>query len=140
MKNYTSRISGPLLDRIDIHVEVPALKYSEISGDSDGETSHEIRQKVQRARDVQRDRFGKEKIYTNAHMGVRQIKKFCKIDEDCKKLLKQAIQNLGLSTRAHDKILKISRTIADLAGTDQIRVEHLSEAIQCRTLDRQEFF
>ena len=73
-------------------------------------------------------------------MGGRQIKKFCKIDEDCKKLLKQAIQNLGLSTRAHDKILKISRTIADLAGEELIRVEHLSEAIQYRTLDRQEFF
>jgi magnesium chelatase family protein len=140
IKNYTSRISGPLLDRIDIHVEVPSMKYSEITAEEEGISSHTIREQVQEARKIQERRFDKEKFYTNAQMGPKQIRKFCKIDDDCKALLRQAIQTLGLSTRAHDKILKISRTIADLAGAEQIGVDHVSEAIQYRALDRQEFF
>jgi len=116
------------------------MKYAEITSEEEGVSSSSIRQGVQEARKIQQDRFGKEKFYTNAHMGPKQIRKFCLIDDECKALMKQAIQTLGLSTRAHDKILKISRTIADLAGIDQIQVEHVSEAIQYRTLDRQEFF
>lgn len=137
IQKYLSKISGPLLDRIDLHLEVPALHSTEmLSNTSHGETSSQIRERTIRARKVQQERFRDTGIYTNAHMNHRQIKQFCSLDEECKKLLKMAIDELGLSARGCDKILKISRTIADLAGEEKLRSEHLAEAIQYRSLDR----
>jgi magnesium chelatase family protein len=133
-----SRISGPLLDRIDIHVEVPAVKYKELSSDQCGESSEKIRDRVQVARKIQQNRYAKVGyIFCNAHMQSRDIRKFCRVDEAGQELLKNAITKLGLSARAYDRILKVSRTIADLAGSQKIQPEHVSEAIQYRTLDRQ---
>ena len=137
IQKYLSKISGPLLDRIDLHLEVPALHSTEmLSSASRGETSSQIRERTVRARKVQQERFRDTGIYTNAHMDHRQIKQHCALDEECKKLLKMAIDELGLSARGYDKILKISRTIADLAGEETLRTEHLAEAIQYRSLDR----
>lgn len=133
---YMSKISGPLLDRIDIHIEVPAVKYKDLIGDPSGESSSEIRKRVNRARQIQHQRFAGEKIYCNAHMRTRQIRKYCKVEESGMRLLEIAIKQLGLSARAYDRILKVSRTIADLAESDIIDAEHISEAIQYRSLDR----
>jgi len=136
--NYLNRISGPLLDRIDLHVEVPQVKFREIAGDRTGETSAQIRARVIEARKCQQTRFAnKPKITCNARMGSREIKEFCQIDEQTKDLLKFAMADLNLSARAYDRILKVARTIADLAGSDRILAEHVSEAIQYRSLDRQ---
>ena len=133
-----SRISGPLLDRIDIHIEVPAVKYKELSSERTGEQSFEIRERVQKARLVQIKRFEKEKnIYCNAQMQSNDIRIYCKIDEQGQELLKNAITKLGLSARAYDRILKVSCTIADLAGSTEILPEYVAEAIQYRSLDRQ---
>lgn len=138
IQRYMSKISGPLLDRIDIHVEVPAVKYKELSGKATGETSADIRTRVNRTRDVQLERFKRYKsIFCNAHMRPREIRKFCKIDDKSSQLLKMAITKLGLSARAYDRILKVSRTIADLEGEAEILPQHVSEAIQYRSLDRQ---
>ncbi len=138
IQKYMARISGPLLDRIDIHIEVPAVKYRELSSDECGETSVEIRGRVQRAREIQIKRFEKEcNLYCNAHMQSRASRKYCRIDDSGKALLKNAITKLGLSARAYDRILKVSRTIADLSESTKILSEHVSEAIQYRTLDRQ---
>ncbi len=136
--NYLNRISGPLLDRIDLHVEVPQVKFREIAADRSGETSAQIRARVIAARKRQQARFAhKPKITCNARMGSKEIKEFCQIDEHTKELLKFAMAELNLSARAYDRILKVARTIADLAGSDRILADHVSEAIQYRTLDRQ---
>jgi magnesium chelatase family protein len=130
---YRNKISGPLLDRIDIHVEVPSVKYKEMAGEATGESSGKIRTRVESARSVQRERFGK----TNARMAPKEIKEFCKLDDECQQLLKMAMTELNLSARAYDRILKVSRTIADLDHSAHIQSQHISEAIQYRTLDRQ---
>ena len=137
IRNYMGRISGPLLDRIDLHVEVPPLKVNELSGRPEGEPSAAIRQRIMSAREHQKDRFRNTRsIYCNARMTTRYIRKFCPINEDCDNLLKVAIERLGLSARAYDRILKVSRTIADLEGTENIQTHHISEAVQYRSLDR----
>ena len=133
---YRSRISGPLLDRIDIHVEVPAVSYSELASRSGGERSEKIRDRVNRARKVQMERFRDFKIYCNAQMTTRHIKKYCQLDAEGNKLIEMAIDKLGLSARAYSRILKLSRTIADLDGAENIRPSHVAEAIQYRSLDR----
>jgi magnesium chelatase family protein len=136
IQRYVSKISGPLLDRVDIHIDVPAVKFKELSSDRLGESSEEIRERVIRARRVQMERFRGEKIYSNAQMSPRHIRKYCVIDTGSKALLENAITRLGLSARAYDRILKVSRTLADLEGVERIEPNHVSEAIQYRTLDR----
>jgi magnesium chelatase family protein len=138
IQNYLGRISGPLLDRIDLHIEVPQVKFREITGERTGETSAQIRERVLAARKRQQKRFEeKSKISCNARMGSRELKTYCSIDADTMELLKFAMSDLKLSARAYDRILKVARTIADLAGSEHIVSEHVSEAIQYRTLDRQ---
>ena len=138
IQSYLGRISGPLLDRIDLHVEVPAVKFREIAGDRTGETSGQIRQRVVAARQRQQTRFtGNPKITCNARMGPKELKGFCALDEATKELLRRAMTELNLSARAYDRILKVGRTVADLAGAEKISSEHISEAIQYRSLDRQ---
>ena len=138
IQNYLGRISGPLLDRVDLHVEVPPVKFREISGDRTGETSAQIRERVVAARQRQQKRFAaRPKISCNARMGPKEIKEFCALDEATKDLLKLAMADYNFSARAYDRILKVARTIADLAGAENISGDHISEAIQYRTLDRQ---
>jgi len=148
---YHSKISGPLLDRIDIHIEVPAARYQELSSNIPAESSAQIKARVEKTREIQRERFsakilggsaticgGKnEGILCNALMSHKQVRKFCTLGKDESELLKMAMSELNFSARAYDKILKVSRTIADLAGSEDIKTEHLSEAIQYRALDRQ---
>ncbi len=136
---YRSRISGPMLDRIDIEVNVPSLKYSEIGGQIRGESSKEIRDRVIRARTIQVKRFCGRGFLSNSSMGRREIEKYCLIDQEGKSLLEAAISKLGISARGHDRILKVARTIADLEDSEKIRVGHLSESIQYRILDRKNF-
>ncbi|MCK4783520.1 MAG: ATP-binding protein, partial [Desulfobacteraceae bacterium] len=136
VRKYRGRISGPLVDRIDIHVEVPAVAYRKLRSTRPGTSSADIRQQVISARQRQKHRFGPDSTLTNARMTSRAIRKHCPLDDSCESLLKQAMHELGLSARAHDKLLKLSRTIADLADSDAIKPEHLSEAIQYRLLDR----
>jgi magnesium chelatase family protein len=136
IQRYVSKISGPLLDRIDIHIDMPAVRYQELRQDSGGETSQEIRERVINARQRQLRRFAGEKIYCNAQMSSRQIRKYCNISADCERLLESAMTRLGLSARAHDRILKVALTISDLAAADSIGTDHISEAIQYRSLDR----
>lgn len=137
VQKYMGRISGPLLDRIDIHVNCPQVKYQELAGERRGESSEAIRMRVERARDRQRERFAHRRgLHCNASMGSQDIHHFCQVDDACKNLLKHAITVLGLSARAYDRILKVSRTIADLAGEERIRAEYVSEAVQYRDLDR----
>jgi magnesium chelatase family protein len=134
---YLARVSGPLLDRIDLHVEVPALSYKDLSDTRTGEPSATIRARVTRAREVQRRRFaGRPQVHANAHMAARDIREFCRIGEGGDALLRTAITRLGLSARAYHRVLKIARTIADLAGAESIETPHVSEAIQYRSLDR----
>lgn len=137
IQRYVSKISGPLLDRIDIHIEVPAVKYKELRGNEEIEPSFVIRERVLNARHIQMERYrGEKKVYANSQMPPKLIRKFCAISCEGEKLLETAIQRLGLSARAHDRILKVSRTIADIDASPGIEPKHLSEAIQYRTLDR----
>jgi len=137
IQRYLSKISGPLLDRIDIHIEVPAVKYRQLAGGPSGEPSAVIRARVERGRKVQQERFKKKKrIWCNASMESKDIREFCPIDAEGHDLLKMAITRLGLSARAYDRILKVARTIADLEMSEAIRPEFISEAIQYRSLDR----
>ena len=133
---YRSKISGPLLDRIDIHVEVPAVPHKDLMKDTQAEPSEQIRRRVTAARAIQSGRFARAKIYSNSQMSSRHIKTHCKIDDASRSLLEAAIDKLGLSARAFNRVLKIARTIADLEGEHDIQVDHISEAIQYRNLDR----
>jgi magnesium chelatase family protein len=138
IQNYLSRISGPLLDRIDLHVEVPPVKFREITSELTGETSAQIRDRVVAARQRQQERFKrKPKITCNARMGSKELKSYCQLDEPTMELLRFAMADLNLSARAYDRVLKVARTIADLAGSQTIISDHVSEAIQYRSLDRQ---
>ena len=138
IQNYLGRVSGPLLDRIDLHIEVPPVKFREITSERTGEASEQIRARVVAARQRQQARFrDKPKITCNARMGSRELKSHCALDEATMELLKFAMTDLNLSARAYDRILKVARTIADLAGAEKIASEHVSEAIQYRSLDRQ---
>lgn len=136
VQRYMSRISGPLLDRIDIHIEVPRLKHEELLQPVQGESSKAVRDRVQQARQVQDARFRGTGVFTNAAMTSQQTRRFCVVEKPAEDLLQAAITRLGLSARAYDRILKLSRTIADLAGVENIGVPHVAEAIQYRTLDR----
>jgi magnesium chelatase family protein len=137
IQKYMGRISGPLMDRIDIHIEVPALTYEELSQKTPGEDSASMRKKVVAARVRQTERFaGAKDIFCNAHMEPEHLRKHCQLDENSLGLLKSAIEKLGLSGRAYDRILKVSRTIADLDGKEKIASAHIAEAIQYRSLDR----
>jgi magnesium chelatase family protein len=135
--NYMGKISGPLLDRIDIHIEIPAIKYKDLTDTKDAEASSAIKERVEKARALQRARFYEERIFYNARMNTKLIKKYCTLNDEAKELLKMAMTELGLSARAYDKILRVSRTIADLAESESILAEHISEAIQYRSMDRQ---
>ena len=138
IQNYLGRISGPLLDRIDLHIEVPPVKFREITSERTGEMSAQIRERVVAARQRQHERFkDKPRITCNARMGSRELKNYCALDETTIELLKFAMTDLKLSARAYDRILKVARTIADLAGSQTILGDHISEAIQYRSLDRQ---
>ena len=134
--SYRARISGPLLDRIDIHVDVPSLKYREMASSRPAERSEAVRQRVVAARERQRVRLERSAVFTNARMTSRQVRTHCQLDQDGQMLLRQAVETLGLSGRAYNKVLKIARTIADLEESSEIRVHHISEAINYRTLDR----
>jgi len=136
IQRYVAKISGPLLDRIDIHIDMPAVKYRDLRDDSGGETSDQIRARIIAAREHQLRRYQGEKIYANAQMSPRQLRKYCNISAETERLLETAMNRLGLSARAHDRILKVARTIADIAGSESIGSEHVSEAIQYRSLDR----
>jgi magnesium chelatase family protein len=149
IQRYVSKVSGPLLDRIDIHIEVPAVQYKELRGGSATEGSAEIRARVLAARELQHDRFlqygtrptpskstARPPVFSNAHMTTQQIRTFCELSSDAERLLERAMQQQGLSARAHDRILKVARTIADLDRASAIGVPHIAEAIQYRTLDR----
>jgi len=159
VQRYRDRISGPLLDRIDIHVEVPAVKYQDLAGDSTGEPSaamrllplcqersasracalprRAFRERIRRVREIQQARFAKTpKIRCNARMTSQQLKRFCPLDTSAEGMMEMAMNELNFSARAYDRILKVARTIADLAGSEPILGEHVGEAIQYRTLDR----
>ena len=137
VQKYLNRISGPLLDRIDIHIEVVPVPFEELSKKSQGESSGDIRERVVKCREIQQKRFAGMPIYCNAQMDTKLIRKYCVLDEECGQILKTAMEKLGLSARAYDRIIKVSRTIADLDNSESIRPEHLAEAIQFRSLDRE---
>ena len=133
-----AKVPGPLLDRIDIHIEVPAVQYKELRGGAAAEGSSEIRARVMAARERQQKRFRQagEKIYANAQMSTRQIRAHCDLGSDSERLLERAMQQQGLTARAHDRILKVARTIADLEDSANLEPKHIAEAIQYRSLDR----
>jgi magnesium chelatase family protein len=133
---YYSKISGPLLDRIDIQLDVPEVKFRDIVSKEEAESSAEIRKRVSAAREIQLARFKGRKIYANARMGPRDVRRFCAIGEEGENLLETAVTKLGFSARAYDRVLKVARTIADLAGDADIGTPHISEAIQYRMMDR----
>ncbi|MFP4465699.1 MAG: YifB family Mg chelatase-like AAA ATPase [Candidatus Goldiibacteriota bacterium] len=135
-EKYVSKISGPLLDRIDIHVEVPVVEYNDLVSKTEAESSEKIRGRINYARSVQDGRFENTGIFFNSHMGPKDLKEYCLLETESQNLLKNAVENLGLSARAYDRILKVSRTIADLAGSANITSTHITEAIQYRSLDR----
>jgi magnesium chelatase family protein len=138
IQKYMAKISGPLLDRIDIHIEVPAVKYKELATEAPAEKSDVIRNRVLEAREIQIARFRELKhIFNNGDMGSKEVRKYCKLDSSGEELLKMAMTKLGLSARAYDRILKVSRTIADLDKSENIQPQHVSEAIQYRSLDRE---
>jgi magnesium chelatase family protein len=136
IQRYRAKISGPLMDRIDIHLDVPSVPYKYLSGPTDGDSSQDILERVVKAREIQGERLRETNIHTNSGMSSRQIKKFCKIDAESNLLLERAVDKFGLSARAHSRILKIARSIADLEGNPDIKASHVAEAIQYRTLDR----
>jgi magnesium chelatase family protein len=136
IERYMGRISGPLLDRIDLHLEVPAVAFQELSAQADGTPSAVMREQVSRARVVQQRRFGGGDGPLNSRMSTRQLRRFCQLDDEGRTLLKTAMEELGLSARAHDRILRVARTIADLAEAPAIKAEHVVEAISYRSLDR----
>lgn len=138
VQKYLSRVSGPLLDRIDIHIEVTPVSFDELSAARTAERSDVIRQRVIGARERQQERFSQDRdVYCNAMMPNNKVREVCQISSAGDKLLKTAMERLGLSARAYDRILKVSRTIADLAGTEEIKIEHLAEAIHFRSLDKE---
>ncbi len=137
IERYMARISGPLLDRIDLHIEVPAVPFKELAADRDGTSSAAMRDQVVAARAVQQARFLNSRTRQNAHMSTREIRRHCQLSDAGMNLLRSGIQEMGLSARAHDKILRVARTIADLDGSAEILSEHVSEAVNYRVLDRQ---
>ncbi|MFP6753536.1 MAG: ATP-binding protein, partial [Pirellulaceae bacterium] len=137
VERYMAKMSGPLLDRIDIHIEVPAVKYDELSSSSEGTTSESIRQLVDRARRVQQERFDGLATRFNAQMTSRQTRDFCRLDKEGRERIRHNLEQLGLSARAYDKILRLARTIADVEEQPEVLPAHVSEAINYRTLDRQ---
>jgi magnesium chelatase family protein len=136
IERYMGRVSGPLLDRIDLHIEVPAVPFQELSASADGTGSSVMRGQVQRARLAQKHRFGGDGHRLNGRMTSRQMRRHCALDAESQELLKTAMDSLGLSARAHDRILRVARTVADLEGAAEVRAAHVSEAINYRTLDR----
>jgi magnesium chelatase family protein len=141
IERYRSRISGPLLDRIDIHLEVPAVAYGDLVGDQSGEPSATIRGRVEQAREIQRLRFREQRgVHANAHMSTRDLRRHCRLSAPVESVLRQAVTRLGLSARAYHRVLKIARTIADLAGAAELSTAHVGEAIQYRSLDRKTQF
>ena len=136
ISKYIGKISGPLIDRIDIQIEVTPVKYEKLEENEKVETSKQIKQRVDLAREIQKERYKEEKIYSNSMLTPKLIEKYCKIDEKSKKLLQNAFEKLGLSARAYGRILKVARTIADLDGKENIEVNHIAEAIQYRNLDK----
>jgi magnesium chelatase family protein len=137
IERYMAKISGPLLDRIDLHLEVPAVPFKELASSQPGTSSEDMRRHVAAARALQQARFQGGRTRLNARMTTRQIRQFCKLDETCMSILKTSVQELGLSARAHDKVLRVARTIADLDGSERIQPHHLHEAVNYRMLDRQ---
>lgn len=136
INKYMGKISGPLLDRIDIQIEVEAVKYQNLDSEEKGENSNDIKQRVNKARKIQQDRLSKYGLYSNAELTPKLIEKYCKLNDDAKNLLKNSFEKLGLSARAYSRILKVARTIADLEEKENIEIKHLAEAIQYRNLDR----
>jgi magnesium chelatase family protein len=130
------RISGPLLDRMDLHVEVPRIQYEELKDNRRAETSESIRDRVTQARNIQSRRYAGKKINLNSQMTPSLIKKYCILDKESEQILKHAFNKFNMSARAHDRILKVARTIADLEASDNIKMQHIAEAIQYRSLDR----
>lgn len=137
IEKYMGKISGPLLDRIDMHIEVPAVAYKELSSERGGTSSAQMREDVVKARATQSSRFGSGRVRYNAQMSTRQIRQFCKLDDACQEMLRASVNDMGLSARAHDKVLRVARTIADMEGSEQICQHHLQEAVNYRLLDRQ---
>jgi magnesium chelatase family protein len=136
IERYMARLSGPLLDRIDLHIEVPGVPFSELSARADGTSSATMREQVDRARAAQRERFGTDNHTLNSRMGTRQLRKFCELTPEGQSLIKMAMDELGLSARAHDRILRVARTLADLEGLEKIQPPQVMEAIGYRSLDR----
>jgi magnesium chelatase family protein len=137
VQRYENRLSGPLLDRIDMHLEVPSVPYKEMSSGNSGEASIVIKERVEQAREVQKKRFAKRKnFYCNSQMTPKDLKKFCTLDKESEKLIENGVERLGLSARSYHRILKIARTIADLDRSESLQAKHIAEAIQYRRLDR----
>ena len=135
IRQYQGKISGPLLDRIDIHVEVPSVRYRDLTARETGESSAAIKERIERGREIQRRRFAGNETPFNARLNDRQVRTHCRIDEESRQLIEMAVDRLGLSARAHTRILKVARTISDLEGSPEIRPSHVAEAIQYRSLD-----
>ena len=136
IKKYINKISGPLLDRIDLHIEVESVKYEKLQNNERIETSEQIRKRVNEARKIQQDRYKEYLIFSNSELTPRLVEKYCKLDLPGKRILENAFERLGLSARAYGRILKVARTIADLEKSENIKINHLAEAIQYRSLDR----
>ncbi len=136
ISKYMNKISGPLLDRIDIHIEVKSVKFDELSSNQLEESSEKINERVNKAREIQLKRYKNDGIFSNSELTPELIKKYCKLDDDGKNILKNAFETLGFSARAHDRVLKLARTIADLEGKESITSNHIAEAILYRNLDR----